>query len=293
MSIAPAYDSATRANYAALWQRMTVLEGRKAAVAAVARRVLGSKARYLTIEKQTGIPWWWVGITHYREANCNFHCHLHNGDPLTGRTRHVPADRPRVGEPPFTWEESALDALKLEGLDRVSDWSIVSAAYRWEAYNGWGYHARGVTSAYLWAASNDHEQGKFTSDGHYDPSAGDAQEGTMPVLQCLMALDPTVRLTLDPQKPSVVRPMEAPATQVAPKRTPAPGPSQAPTEGPAKTSTNTPLAVLIGTITSMLTAVGQAMDSLKPILGNPWVIGALVVVASVTGLVILFEHWKK
>jgi hypothetical protein len=43
----------------------------------------------------------------------------------------------------------------------------------------------------------------------------------------------------------------------------------------------------------MLTAVGQAMDSLKPILGNPWVIGALVVVASVTGLVILFEHWKK
>jgi hypothetical protein len=43
----------------------------------------------------------------------------------------------------------------------------------------------------------------------------------------------------------------------------------------------------------MLTAVGQALDSLRPLLSSPWVIGGLVVVASVTGLVILFEHWKK
>ena len=61
------------------------------------------------------IPWWFVAVIHDLEASRNFNAHLHNGDPLTHRTVHVPKNRP-PGNPPFTFEESARDALTLDGL---------------------------------------------------------------------------------------------------------------------------------------------------------------------------------
>jgi lysozyme family protein len=72
-------------------------------------------------------------------ASLNFNRHLHNGDPLTARTVQVPAGRPKTGEPPFTWEESATDALMLEKLDQWEDWSVPGTLYKLEQYNGWGY----------------------------------------------------------------------------------------------------------------------------------------------------------
>ena len=44
-----------------------------------------------------------------------FDQHLHNGDPLSGRTTHVPPGRPRPASPPFTWEQSAHDAIIRSG----------------------------------------------------------------------------------------------------------------------------------------------------------------------------------
>jgi lysozyme family protein len=41
------------------------------------------------------------------ESNLKFQTHLHNCDPLTRRTRQVPAGRRAVGEPPFDWDVSA------------------------------------------------------------------------------------------------------------------------------------------------------------------------------------------
>jgi lysozyme family protein len=67
----------------------------------------------------------------------NFNRHLHNGDPLTSRTVHVPAGRPKSGTPPFTWEQSAVDALAYDGLTQVTDWSIEHVAYVFENFNGW------------------------------------------------------------------------------------------------------------------------------------------------------------
>jgi lysozyme family protein len=67
------------------------------------------------------VPWELIAALHEREAGGSFKGHLHNGDPLTGRTYHVPAGRPAKGSPPFTWEASAIDALTMapHSLDQV------------------------------------------------------------------------------------------------------------------------------------------------------------------------------
>ena len=96
---------------------------RRAAVNQLAARISASRPRYEKVGKALGIPWYVVGIIHSLEASGNFTRHLHNGDPLTARTTHVPAGRPKTGKPPFTWEQSAIDALRgpgarqLEGLE--------------------------------------------------------------------------------------------------------------------------------------------------------------------------------
>ena len=108
--------------------------------------------------------------------------HLHNGDPLTARTTHVPAGRPVAnprGEPeagprrsapnPYTWEESAADALCQKGLNAWADWTIVGSLFQLEAYNGWGYrmyHSE-VLSPYLWSFTNHYTKGKYASDGKW------------------------------------------------------------------------------------------------------------------------------
>ena len=52
-----------------------------------------------------------------------FDAHFHNGDPLTDRTKRVPAGRPKEGDPPFTWEQSAEDAIRSTKLDSVPVWT--------------------------------------------------------------------------------------------------------------------------------------------------------------------------
>ena len=65
------------------------------------------------------MPWYVVGLIHTMESSGNFAAHLHNGDPLSARTTHVPAGRPKAGAPPFTWEESATDALTMQGFAKL------------------------------------------------------------------------------------------------------------------------------------------------------------------------------
>lgn len=183
------------------------------AVRSVASLILRNKSRYQYVEKITGVPWFFIGCIHYREADCNFHCHLHNGDPLTTRTVHVPNNRPPHGEPPFTWEESAIDALQMRGLKSGKVTSVETFAYEAEGYNGWGYRGKGVTSPYLWSGTNEHERGKYIADHVYDQNAIDKEEGVMPILQQLMQLDPSIKFTTvsteAPQAPQV--PAQPPA----------------------------------------------------------------------------------
>lgn len=148
-----------------------------------------------------GIPWWFIGITHFMEVGHKyphqFDYHLHCGDPLTGRTFHVPKNRPDFNPHhgtippskanPYTWEESALDALRFMGYDKVHTWDIGSSLYLFEKFNGMGYNKRGLPSPYLWSYTSHYVKGKYDQDGHYDPELVSKQPGTAAILKMLLA----------------------------------------------------------------------------------------------------------
>jgi lysozyme family protein len=127
-----------------------------------------------------------VGVIHGMECGFNFTCHLHNGDPLTNRTKHVPAGQPQTGTPPYSWENSAIDALTREGLNTVTDWSIPHMLYLLEKFNGFGYRKMGKPTPYLWSFSNLYEKGKYVADGRFDPEAVSKQCGAAVMIRALV-----------------------------------------------------------------------------------------------------------
>lgn len=145
-----------------------------------------NKEKYQEVEKITTVPWYVVAVIHYRESSLNFTRHLHNGDRLSDRTIHVPKGRPLKGNPPFTWVESAVDALKLKSYHTCTDWSIENILNLLERYNGLGYKKKGLPSPYLWSWSNLYQRGKYVSDGRYDPAAIDKQCGTAVLIKLLI-----------------------------------------------------------------------------------------------------------
>ncbi len=131
------------------------------------------------------IPWYFIACAHYLECTFDFKKHLHNGDPLTGYTVKVPANRPKVGHgPPFTFEESAVDALKLMKLNEISNWSLPTVLRKLEAYNGFGYFKyHSINSPYLWSYSNQYVKGKYVADGKFDAEAVSKQMGAAVILK--------------------------------------------------------------------------------------------------------------
>jgi lysozyme family protein/peptidoglycan hydrolase-like protein with peptidoglycan-binding domain len=186
-----------KAEYADLLRRMQVRPERVAAVDRIAKRLVALKPRYDEVARATGVPWSVIAVLHQRESDADFDTHLHNGDPLTARTRHVPAGRPETGNPPFAWEVSAIDALTMppHSLHLVKQWTIERTCYEIEKYNGFGYrdHHPTVKSPYLWSFTTIYERGKYIADGRFDAGEIDQQCGTMPILQRMMELDPSVR----------------------------------------------------------------------------------------------------
>jgi lysozyme family protein len=145
-----------------------------------------SKARYQRVGEQTGVPWYFIAVTHGLESSFNFRAHLHNGDfPLTARTRQVPAGRPSQWLPPSDWESSARDALRLLGYTGQKDWSLERTLYRLEAYNGFGYRSLGVPTPYLWSFSNNYDRGKYVADGKFSYTAKSQQCGAAVMLKLL------------------------------------------------------------------------------------------------------------
>jgi lysozyme family protein len=138
------------------------------------------------VEGTTTVPWYVIAAIHYRESGLSYDHHLHNGDPLTGRTVHVPAGRPVKGEPPFTWEESAIDALKMSWLSDNKNWDIGDALALLERYNGLGYKKKGLPSPYIWSWTDAYKKGKYVADGKFDPEAVDQQCGAALIIKSLM-----------------------------------------------------------------------------------------------------------
>ncbi len=194
---------ALKEEYARLCNSMEIRQSKLADIHATAMKIAAKKSKYMAVSKATGVPWYVVGIIHAMEAGCNFNCHLHNGDPLTARTVQVPKRRPVTGSPPFDWKDSAIDAIQYDGLDKVKDWTIERICFELEKFNGWGYRTRktNVLSPYLWSGSNHYSRGKFVKDGVFSASVVSGQSGAIPILERMMALDPSIKIGDDVTEP--------------------------------------------------------------------------------------------
>lgn len=211
---------ALRDEYAALWAECILRPERRSEVMSTARQIIANRSRYEPISRATGVPWWFIGLIHNMECGLDFTRHLHNGDSLQSRTRRVPKGRPATHDGPFTFEESAVDALTMPGkaFDKVRDWSIEHVAFLLEKYNGWGYRSRntGIHSPYLWSVTNLYSRGKFIRDHVYSPTAVSGQVGAMAILKALTELDPHL-IEADKPAPSTGWPKAVPAlSEVAP-----------------------------------------------------------------------------
>jgi lysozyme family protein/peptidoglycan hydrolase-like protein with peptidoglycan-binding domain len=188
------YKDAYDRNWASLEVRYQVIADAKRQ----AERLLDGKQTYLQIEGRTGVPWWFVGLCHYRESAFNFETYVGNGQPLGIRTTIFPKGRgPFTG--PNAFVDGAIDALRIEGFVGASDWGIARVLFRLEGFNGYGYHEHGVNSPYLYGGSTlygppEALAGKYVRDGVFDPSFIDTQLGTAVILKSLVALDPTICL---------------------------------------------------------------------------------------------------
>jgi lysozyme family protein len=179
--------AALRAEYDAWFQALTIRPEQQGKVDWHVAQLLKHQARYQPVSLQVnGVPWALVGVIHAMACGFHFTGHLHNGDPFTSRTRHVPAGRPQTGTPPFSWEASAVDALTQEGFSTVTDWSIPHMLYLLEKYNGFGYRNQGLQTPYLWSFSKLYQKGKYTADGCFDPEAVSKQCGAAVMLKALM-----------------------------------------------------------------------------------------------------------
>lgn len=192
----PSYH-ALRGEYEQLWGMMQIRPERLASIRIRAADILQPhrRQRYETVQSHTEIPWIVIACLHSLEADLSFRGHLHNGDPLTARTVRVPAGRPRTSSPPFSWEDSAVDALERKRTSEISDWSVPECLFYFERYNGWGYRnggGRNTTpqsrSPYLWSFTTHYERGKFIRDHVFDINAVSRQMGAAALLRVLMEM---------------------------------------------------------------------------------------------------------
>lgn len=179
--------SAIEAEYQATFERMQPDPMQAGSIAKVHRRVVSGRETYENVEAATAVPWFFVGIVHGLEGGFDFSRHLHNGDPLTARTVRLPKGRPVLGEPPFSWSESAVDALHGHALQRVEDWTLSRILFELERFNGFGYRQRGLTTPYLWSGSDQYRAGKYVRDGVFDAAAVSRQIGGAVVMQAMIA----------------------------------------------------------------------------------------------------------
>ena len=179
----PALTQQLASEYQQLFDSCVIKPAKFADVDKCIQLILSKRQHYDAVEEAVSVPWYFVGIVHNLEGACNMKAHLHNGDPLTARTIHVPTGRPKSGSPPFEWSVSAIDALKLKSLESWTDWSIAGLLFQLERYNGFGYRRFGVNSPYLWSYSNHYAKGKFVEDGIFDDRAVSKQCGAAVLLR--------------------------------------------------------------------------------------------------------------
>lgn len=164
------------------WRSASVRTAYVKSAEAMAVKALSYKAEfYDPVEKAIGIPWYVVAAIDMREESFAHSGYLGNGDPWNKVSVHVPR-----GRGPFSsWYEGAIDALKLQGFDKISHWDIVTALIQLEDYNGVGYKSRGLPTPYVWSWTNVQVLGKYVADGSFSPATMDTQPGCAALLLAL------------------------------------------------------------------------------------------------------------
>jgi lysozyme family protein len=179
-------DSELRNEYTQLFNTSEVKKEHETTIKRLVDRVMANVGRYKSLHSVTSVPWFVIAGIHYMETGLRFDRHLHNGDSLSARTHHVPRNRP-PGNPPFTWEKSAIDALTYDNMTGWKDWSLPGTLFKMEGYNGWGYRKfhSDVLSPYLWSFSNHYTKGKYAADGKFDHNLVSQQAGVATLLKAL------------------------------------------------------------------------------------------------------------
>jgi len=174
------------------WHRATIRSEWKSRIDHAVDRYLDNRARYVSVEQMRpapSVPARVIFVLHGRESTWSFGKHLHEGSSLRGRTRWVPKGRPRRGAPPFTWDESAEDALYLLKDMENWDWDdLDSMLQNIERFNGLGYqrYHKSVPSPYLWSGTSIYSRGKYVSDGRFSSMAVDKQIGCAAILKRML-----------------------------------------------------------------------------------------------------------
>lgn len=196
-----------RALNAARWAKCEITPSRLHEVNKVATRLVEpkAKARYQLISQavwKTPDRYWFVAITHEREASQDWNSQLGQGDPLDKISRHIPKGRgPFFNHPTDPPGEDAFYRAAVDALTncppyaaRWLDWTAPGALTLFILYNGTGYEQyHNEASPYDWGATNQEQRGKYTGDGHYSAQVWDTQIGCAAMLKAMMELDPSIK----------------------------------------------------------------------------------------------------
>lgn len=176
------YDTHRRA---ADEMEVTLSRGQRTELQVFQRTWAEHRDRYEAVAAKTGVPAILVATIHYRESSMNFGTYLHQGDPLGRPAVNHPSNIPVFHD----WEEAAIHALNLKkgvrdslGMTEETTDPVAMGTYA-EAYNGLGYHYRGLTSPYVYAGSDQYRGGRFVADGQFDPSSWDRRLGVLTIAQ--------------------------------------------------------------------------------------------------------------
>jgi lysozyme family protein len=185
--------AALRAEYEADLARMVVTRGHE--VDETARRLLKYLDRYEQVTAKDGVPAVYIASSFEREASSDFRDNPAQGDPLNRVSRNVPRGMgPYTG--PNAWVNAAVDAYRIDGLDKVgaSNWVWPRFCFEGELFNGFGPRMRGKKTGYLWAGTNVYTGGKFVRDGVWSSTYVDTQLGIVPIAKRMVELNPSLDL---------------------------------------------------------------------------------------------------
>lgn len=171
------------------WESASIPKHRVHEVQVIINRIEKNMNRYKAVSRESDVPPHVIASLHNMESGGSFEHHLHEGSSLKWRTKYVPKGRPKTGNPPFSWEYSAIDALLYDNMDK-KNWSDVgSALSSAERYNGDGYrkYHPETPSPYLWAGTSVERAGKYVADGAWSPTARSKQIGVAAIWKLMNA----------------------------------------------------------------------------------------------------------